>query len=163
MKIVNAYLSWAKNSTRPKAVVIYESMWGATEKMARKIVEGITDAGLEVKLFDVTVSDRTEIVKEMLEAKGFVFGSSTHDNDMLPTMGGFLEFIKGLKPKNRLGCVFGSFGWAGGANKEMEAVLKEAGIELASPGLSVKYAPDASDLKRCYEYGRELASRVKGD
>ena len=162
MKIVNAYLSWAKNNTKPKVVVVYESMWGATEKMARKIVEGIIDAGLDVKLFDVTVSDRTEIVKEMLDSKGYIFGSSTHDNDMLPTMGGFLEFVKGLKPNNRLGGVFGSYGWAGGASKEMEAVLKEAGIELASPGLSVKYAPDDSDLKRCYDYGKDLAKIVRG-
>ncbi|MBM3245156.1 MAG: MBL fold metallo-hydrolase, partial [Candidatus Omnitrophica bacterium] len=32
-KIINAYLSWAKNETKRKAVVVYETMWGATEKM----------------------------------------------------------------------------------------------------------------------------------
>ncbi|MCM8771040.1 MAG: flavodoxin domain-containing protein, partial [Candidatus Omnitrophica bacterium] len=102
LQIVDAYLSWAKNETAKKVVVVYETMWGATEKMARKITEGIAEAGIEVKLFDITTSDRTEVVKEMLNAKGFIFGSSTHDNDMLPTIAGFLEFLKGLKPKNRI-------------------------------------------------------------
>ncbi|MCM8757937.1 MAG: flavodoxin domain-containing protein, partial [Candidatus Omnitrophica bacterium] len=120
MKIINAYVSWAKNETEPKVVVVYETMWGSTEKMAQTIVEGIIDSGLEVRLFDVTRSDRTEIIKEMLDAKGFVFGSSTHDNDMLPTIAGFLEFLKGLKPKNRVACIFGSYGWAGGAIKNIE-------------------------------------------
>ena len=161
LKIVNAYARWAGNETRPKAIVVYETMWGATEKMARKIAEAISDAGVEVSLFDITVTDRTEIITQMLDAKGFVIGSSTHDNDMLPTIAGFLEFLKGLKPKNRIASVFGSYGWAGGAIKEIETVIKDAGIELAQPGLGVKYAPNPEELNRCYEFGREFADKIK--
>jgi flavorubredoxin len=135
-------------------------MWGATEKMARKITEGIIDAGISVKLFDIVVTDRTEIIKEMLDTRGFIVGSSTHDNGMLPTIAGFLEFLKGLKPKNRIACVFGSYGWQGGATQEMEEALKETGIESIQPSLSVKYVPDESELKRCYEFGREFAQKI---
>jgi len=162
MKIIKAYVSWAKNETKPKIVVAYESMWGATEKMARKIVEGIADAGISVKLFDVATSDRTEIIKEMLDAKGFIFGSSTHDNDMLPNIAGFLELVKGLRPKNRAIGIFGSYGWAGGAAKEIEGVLGEGGMELTVPSLTEKYVPDENEIKRCYEYGKEFAKIIKG-
>jgi len=161
MKIVNAYIGWAKNTLKPKVVVVYESMWGATEKMARKITEGITDAGIDVKLFDVAVSDRTEAIKEMFDAKGFVIGSSTHDKIMLPTIAGFLEFLKGMEPKNRIGCAFGSHGWAGGAVKEIEAVLQASGIEIAQAGLAIKYVPDEGEVKKCYEYGRDFAKKIK--
>ncbi len=161
MKIVNSYISWAKNETKDKIVVAYETMWGATEKMARAFVEGITEAGVHVKLFDASSSDRTEIIKEMLDAKGFMLGSSTHDNDMLPNFAGFLELVKGLRPKNRIAFVFGSYGWAGGAMKEIEGVLKEAGIELASPGFAVKYAPDENEIKRLRDFGREFAQKIK--
>ncbi|MCM8799421.1 MAG: flavodoxin domain-containing protein [Candidatus Omnitrophica bacterium] len=160
MKIINAYVSWAKNETEPKVVVVYETMWGSTEKMAQTIVEGIIDSGLEVRLFDVTRSDRTEIIKEMLDAKGFVFGSSTHDNDMLPTIAGFLEFLKGLKPKNRVACIFGSYGWAGGAIKNIENILKDTGIEIVQSSLSIQYAPDENDLKACYEFGKDFALKL---
>jgi flavorubredoxin len=61
-----------------------------------------------------------------------------------------------------VGCVFGSHGWAGGAVKEIEGILKEIGIELVQPGLSVKYIPDQDDSKRCYEYGRDFANKIKG-
>jgi anaerobic nitric oxide reductase flavorubredoxin len=162
MKIIDAYVYWAKNTTKPKITVVFETMWGATEKMARKIVEGIVDEGVEVRLFDVAVSDRSEIIKDMLDSKGFMFGSSTHDNDMLPAIAGFLEFVKGLAPKNRLACVFGSHGWAGGALNEIEGVLKETRIDLTSPPLAVKYNPDTTELKRCYEYGQNFAKIIKG-
>jgi flavorubredoxin len=159
MKIINTYISWSKNETKKKIVVVYETMWNSTEKMAKKIVEGITDAGVEVKCYDINKSDRTEIVKEMLDAKGYVFGSSTHDNDMLPTIAGFLEFLKGLKPKNRIACVFGSYGWAGGAVNSIEKIVKEAGIEIVQPAISVKFVPDEVELKNCYEFGREFAKK----
>jgi flavorubredoxin len=162
-RIVNAYLSWAKNETISKVVVVFESMWGATEKMARKIVEGISDTGVSVKLFDVALSDRTQIIKEMLDARGFIFGSSTHDNNMLPALAGFIEFFKGLKPKNRVACVFGSYGWAGGAVREIEDILKETGIELVQPGLSVKYVPDEDEIRNCYEFGRDFANKIRDE
>ncbi len=159
-KIIDAYLAWAGNQTKPKAVIVYETMWRSTEKMARLIAEGISDAGVEVKLFDINLADRTEVVKEMLSAKGFVFGSSTHDNDMLSSLAGFLEFLKGLSAKQRLGAAFGSYGWAGGAVKNIEGILQSAGIELALPGVSVKYAPDTDEIKRCYEFGKDFAGKI---
>lgn len=161
LKIVNSYVSWAKNTTTPKVVIVYETMWGATEKMSQQIAQGIIDSGVEVKLFDITQADRTEVMKEMLDAKGSLVGSSTHDNDMLTTIAGFLEFLKGLAPKNRIGAAFGSFGWAGGAVKSIENILKESGVELVLPGLGVKYVPDKNELKNCYEFGKNFAESIK--
>jgi flavorubredoxin len=160
MKIINHYLSWASNKTKRKVVVVYETMYGATEKMARKIVEGIIEAGVEVRLFDINQSDRTEVIKEMLDAKGYIIGSSTHDNNMLPNTAGFLEFLKGLKPKNRVGGIFGSYGWGGGAVNGIENILKETGIEVIHPSLSAKYVPDDNEIKQCYEFGRGFANSI---
>jgi len=160
-KIINAYLSWTKNETKPKAVVVYETMWGATEKMSRIISQGLIDQGIEVRLFDIAVSDRSNVIKEMLDAKGFIIGSSTHDNDMLTSIAGFLEFLKGLQPKNRIVVAFGSYGWAGGAVKNIEKVLQETGVELALPGLGVKYMPDENEISQCYQLGVDFANRIK--
>lgn len=161
IKIINAYAAWAKNETKKKIVIVYETMWDSTRKMARSIADGVIGEGISVKLFDISTADRTEVVKEMLDAKGYIIGSSTHDNDMLTNIAGFLEFIKGLKPKNRIACAFGSYGWAGGAVKNIEDILKEAGIEIAQPPLSVKYVPSQDELGRCYEFGKDFAEKVK--
>lgn len=161
MKILNAYLSWAKNETTHKVVVVYETMWGATERMAKKIVEGIIDSGVEVKVFDINKTTRTEIIKEMLESCGYIVGSSTHDNDMLPAIAGFLEFFKGLKPKNRIASAFGSYGWAGGAVNSIEKILKEAEIEIAQPAVTIQYVADKSELARCYKWGKEFAEKIR--
>jgi flavorubredoxin len=137
-------------------------MWGSTAAMARKIAEGLIDNGVLTRIFDVAVSDRTEVVNAMLDARGFAFGSSTHDNDMLPSMAAFMELVKGFKPKARLAAVFGSCGWAGGAVKEIEEVTAEGGMQLAQESLAVKYVPDQAELKRCYEFGVSFAKKIKG-
>jgi anaerobic nitric oxide reductase flavorubredoxin len=160
-RVINAYLSWAKGETKDKIVVVYETMWGATEKMARKIVEGIASRGTEVKLYDIAQSDRTEVITQMLSAKGYIFGSSTHDNDMLPNIAAFLEIIKGIKPKGRKAGFFGSYGWAGGAVKEMQEVLKDSGFDQTAPGISFKYVPDTSELAACFEFGSQFAQGLK--
>ncbi|MDD2702936.1 MAG: flavodoxin domain-containing protein [Candidatus Omnitrophica bacterium] len=159
-KIVNAYVSWAKQETIPRVVVVYETMWGATERMARLMVKGLMDAGVDAGLFDVNRADRTEIVKEMLGAKAFMFGSSTHDNDMLPNIAGFLEALKGLKPKNRMACAFGSFGWGGGAVSNIENIIAGSGIEISQPAFACKYMPDKEETVRCYEFGRAFGEKV---
>lgn len=160
MKIVTAYASWANNRLKNKVVIVYETMWGSTGKMARKIAEAIIESGTEVKLYDISESDRTEVFKEMLDAKGFLIGSSTHDNDMLPNIAGFLELLKGFKVKNRAGAAFGSYGWGGGAVKEIEDILKNTGINIVKEGLSIKYVPDEKEMKDCYEYGKDFIQKI---
>jgi len=160
-KIINAYLSWANNETKKKIVIFYETMWGATEKMARRIADGAADAGIPAKSLDINQSDHTEIIKELLDAKGYIIGSSTHGSDMLTNIAGFLHFLKGLRPKKRVGAAFGSYGWAGGAVKSIEEVLRKTGIEIVQPSLSVKYVPDENEIKCCYEFGKEFAKKIK--
>ncbi|MCK9594321.1 MAG: flavodoxin domain-containing protein [Candidatus Omnitrophica bacterium] len=159
-QIIKAYLGWAGQKPSAKTVIVYETMWGSTGKMAKAISRGLIDSGMEVQLFDINQADRTEVITEMLDARGFLFGSSTHDNDMLPQISGFLELVKGFKAKNRIAGVFGSFGWAGGAVKEIEDVVKLSGIELAVPSISAKFVPDTDELNACYEFGRSFAGKI---
>ena len=160
-KVISAYRSWARNDTIRKAVIVYETMWGATAKMARKLAEGLEDSKVDVKIFDINESDRTEVIKEMFDAKGYIIGSATHGNDMLSAIAGFLHFLKGLKPKNRIGAAFGSYGWSGGAVASIEKALKETPIEIAQGPISIKFMPDENDMKSCYEFGVNFAGAVK--
>lgn len=160
-RIMDRYLYWAANSTQNKIAVVYETMWNSTEAMARKIAEGITSQGVEAFLFDITKCDSTELSAYMLDAKGFVFGSSTHDNVMLPVIAGFLHYFKGLKPKGRKAFAFGSYGWSGEAVKEIETLLEEAGIEKVREGIRAVYAPSKEELDECFEAGKTFALNIK--
>ncbi|MCG8431564.1 MAG: flavodoxin domain-containing protein [Candidatus Omnitrophica bacterium] len=161
--VLDAYRRWAREETRSKVVIAYETMWGSTSLMARAIAQALTEAGIEVKLYDVALTDRTQIITQMLDARGFVFGSSTHDNVMLPTMAALLHFLGGLRPHNRFGCAFGSYGWAGGAVKEIEDHMRSCGIEVAQPAVSVRYVPDEKTLSECAAFGKSFAEKIRAE
>jgi flavorubredoxin len=69
--------------------------------------------------------------------------------------------VQGLAPKNRIASAFGSFGWAGGGVKELEAAISTSGITLLQPGIAFKYVPDDSELKACFEFGKNIADKTK--
>jgi len=161
MKIVKAYLKWAKGEAKKKALIVYDTMWESTEKMAKAMLEGISSEGVEVTLFRLPFSDNGDIIAELLETKGLLVGSATINNGVLPTLAPFLREMEGLRPRKKLAAAFGSYGWGGGATATIEKALKSAGMELVAPAMTVKWVPDKTELQKCYEYGKEFAKKIK--
>jgi flavorubredoxin len=97
---------------------------------------------------------------EVLDARALVFGSPTLNNGVFPTLADFLTYMKGLKPKNKIGAAFGSYGWSGEAVKSIENELRDMNVEIAAPGLKVQYVPDGDSLEACIEWGRTIGKAV---
>ena len=160
-KIIKAYLDWSTDVSKNKVVIVFDTMWGSTEKMARAIAEGVASQNVDVKLLKLRAANRTEAMTEILDAKAVVVGSPTLNNGIFPTLGSFLTYARGLKPRGKMWGFFGSYGWGGGAVKSMNEMARKAGFDIHEPNLEVKYVPDGEDLKKCFEFGQRLASKIK--
>ncbi|MDR1926135.1 MAG: FprA family A-type flavoprotein [Endomicrobium sp.] len=160
-EIMQKYLYWSSHSCKNRVAVVYETMWESTEKMARKIVEGVTSEGVDAVLFDVTKNDRTDIASYMLDTKGWIFGSSTHNSEMLPAMAGFLHFLKGSKAKKRKSFAFGSYGWSGEAIKDIEDTVSN--VTSFDSSLRVIFNPTDGELNKCFEAGKAFALKIKNE
>ena len=162
MKIVNAYLDWCTGKVvKQKAVVVFDTMWGSTDKMARAIADGITSQGVDVKLLKLRATDNTDIVTEITDAKAVIVGSPTLNNGMFPTLGQFLTYIGGLKPKGKIWYFFGSYGWGGGAVRGMVKMAKEFGFDVVEQAVEFKWVPTDEELKKCFEFGQQIAQKIK--
>ena len=159
--ILAKYEQWGNAYHNDSIVIVYDSMWGATEDIARRILEGASAAGATVKLHRLTTSPLSEIMNDILEAGGVMIGSSTQHNDVLATVGGFLTYLKGLRPVNKIGAAFGAYGWAGGAMKTLEQAMTDTGITVASPGLAFKWVADPKGQEQCFNFGLEFAKKVQ--
>jgi len=160
-KIVKSYLDWSAGISKQKAVVVYDTMYESTDKMAMAITEGLSSQGIEVKLLKLRVSDLSLITTEILESKIVIVGSPTLNNQLFPSVSAFLTYIIGLKPKDKLWGFFGSYGWSGEAVKYMTEIVKKVGFEVFNSGLTVKYVPNQEDLKKCIEFGKKIAIKIK--
>ncbi|MCW3982635.1 MAG: flavodoxin domain-containing protein [Candidatus Bathyarchaeota archaeon] len=162
MKIVNAYMDWCTGKcVKNKAVIVFDTMWGSTDKMARAIEDGLASEDVEVKLLKLRCTDNTDVVTEIVDAKAVIVGSPTLNNGMFPSLGAFLTYIGGLKPKGKTWYFFGSYGWGGGAVRGMEKMAKEFGFDVVEQGVELKWVPTADELKKCFEFGQQIAQKIK--
>ncbi len=158
--IIDLYKKWATQKPTAKAVVVYATMWHSTEQMARAISEALSQAGIKVKLLSMNETHRSEVVYEVLDAGALIVGSPTLNNNILPQMADVMTYLKGLKPVNKIGAAFGSFGWSGESVKHLEAMLKEMKVELVAESVAVKNAPGQDVLEKCHDLGKKIAEEL---
>ena len=142
------YLSWVAAKQVNKAVVVYDSMWGSTEIMAQAIKSGFEDHQVPVVIRSLKHSHISDIVTDLLEAKFVALGSPTLNNMILPSMGGFLTYIRGLKPKQKTAMIFGSYGWFPNALQTIKEAAVELGWQETQPLIQAKYRPTPAILEQ---------------
>jgi len=156
-KIINAYVKWSNQEPKRKALVVYDTMWHSTEMMAEAIVDALGQEGVDARPMHLRAWHRSDIITEVLDAGAVIVGSPTLNNGLFPTVSDFLTYMKGLKPKNKIGAAFGSFGWSGEAVKLINNELEDMKFELLDPGVKIQYVPDDESIAVCYELGKKIA------
>ncbi|MDT8378258.1 MAG: FprA family A-type flavoprotein [Desulfotignum sp.] len=160
-RILTAYDQWSRQEPVKKALVIFDSMWESTTKMARALTSGIESEQVGVRLMNTRKWHRSDIMTEILDAGAVAVGSPTLNNGIFPVIADVLTYIKGLRPQNKLAAAFGSYGWSGEAVKILNKEFEEMKWETVDPGVKVVYVPDEDDLKRCFDLGATLAKKLK--
>ncbi len=156
-KIINAYIEWSRQKPERKALVVYDTMWHSTEKMAETIVEGLGQEGVNARPMHLRKWHRSDIITEVLDAGAIFVGSPTLNNGIFPTVSDFLTYMKGLKPKNKIAAAFGSYGWSGEAVNLINKELEEMKFQVPDPGIKVQYVPAEVGIEACRELARKIA------
>ena len=143
-----------------KAVVVFDSMWGSTELMARVVADGLKNAGVSVKVLSMHGAARSDVITELLNAGALVVGSCTMNNEIFPTMADVLTYVRGLKPANLIGGIFGSFGWSQNAFKALHDYLTSMKVELVAEPVKVQFVPTKDDLMKCFALGETIGTAL---
>ncbi len=146
-KIVEAYRKWSAGEIDGKSVlIVYDTMWGSTEKIAKALYKEISHRGIPVKRFRLTNADYSDVITEAMKAKAILVGSPTLNNGLYPLVAEYLSYQRGLKPINKIGMAFGSYGWGGGAVKEIIKELEATAIDVLDEKIELKFVPRPEDL-----------------
>ena len=159
--ILDAYTAWSANEPKTGAVIVYDSMWHSTEKIAKTISEAFADKNVPAKLFDLKADHYSNIVPELLDSKYIAVGSPTINNQMLPTAAAFLCYLKGLSPKNREAFAFGSYGWSGQSIELAEKELEACGFHICMDRIRINYIPSEEQLNEIYKNVQNMIEQAK--
>jgi flavorubredoxin len=144
-RIIENYAGWASNRTVQQAVIVYDSMWGSTAKIARAIREAFEEKGISAYPADLKVTHISDIMTRLLESEYICVGSPTLNNGMMPAVASFLTYLKGLAPGKRTALAFGSYGWGGQSVPQIREILESCGFDLLR-SVKSRYIPRDDEL-----------------
>lgn len=161
VQIIDKYYEWSKEYHENSVVIIYDTMYDATKKLAEAIGEGLGKNNIKYKLFNSAVSDSSDLITEIFKAKGIIVGSCTVNNTVLSSIAAMLEEIKAHKYKGKIGAGFGSYGWSGESPKIITKALEDAGLKVVLEPIKVEYQPTDEDIQKAIEFGQNFAKHMK--
>lgn len=150
LQIVNKYAEWAQAYQEDQVVVAYDTMWEGTAKIAHKIADEIhiQSPDTVVKLYNISKSDKNEVMTEVFKSKAVAVGSPTVSNSILSSVAGWMEFMKQLKFENKKAAAFGCYGWSGESVKVLQEKLKEGGFQVVEENVKSLWNPDEEDFSK---------------
>ena len=154
-KIIGLYAHWASGQTAHKAVIVYDTMWGATARLAETAMAVLQDAGIPTVKYCLSNKHISEIMSDFLDAEYVLIGSPTLNNQLFPRVAAFVTYMRGLAPKNKKALAFGSYGWKSGVTANIQKIYEELGWQTVAP-FEEKYTPKPDVLEAMAERVREL-------
>jgi len=159
VQIVEQYLKWADSYKENQITIVYDTMWNGTRVMAENIASGIrqSDQKVNVKLYNISRSDKNDVITEIFKSKAILVGSPTVNRGILTALAALLEEIKGLRFQGKKAAAFGCYGWSGESVKVISENLQSAGFEVVDGGIRSLWNPDTTSIETCVEYGKKVA------
>ena len=158
LQIVEKYYEWSQSYQENQITIAYDTMWEGTMQLAHKIAKEI--AGLspdtKLKVFNISKTNKNDIMTEVFKSKAIAVGSPTVGQSILSSVGGWIDFLKELKFKNKKAAVFGCYGWSGESTKILRERLIDAGFDVVEPEIKCMWNPEESDFAKAADIAKAL-------
>jgi flavorubredoxin len=160
--IVDLYKKWAEyatGETEPGITLVYGSMYGNTDVVMNAVAQGISRAGIPVEIFDAARTHVSYILSSFWTKRGIIIGAPTYEVSLFPPMADVLNMAVRKRIKNKKAAYFGSYGWSGGALREMQKIIEPLKWDLVD-NFEFLGAPTEEDIKRAEEFGARFGEVV---
>jgi flavorubredoxin len=165
-EIVSLYKKWAEyasGKSEPGITLVYGSMYGNTDIVMNAVAQGISRAGVPVEIFDAARTHVSYILPSLWTKRAVMIGAPTYEVSLFPPMADVLNMAVRKRIKNKMAAYFGSYGWSGGALREMQKIVEPLKWDILDT-FEFLGAPSEHDIKKAEEFGARFAEIVtKGD
>ncbi len=152
--------SFASEQADPGVTLIYGSMYGNTESMMNTVAQGISETGILIEIFDVSRTHVSYILPSLWMNSGVMVGAPTYEAGLFPTMANVLRMAELKSINNKRFAMFGSYGWSGGALKEIKEIVEPINWQLTD-SFEFIGMPTDDELSSGEAFGREFGEYIK--
>lgn len=165
MRVLREYsdfASWQKGPAQEEITVIWGSMYGMTEKAVNYAIKVLEEENIKFKVHRVPETSWGTVLTSAWSSTGIIVAMPTYEYKMFPPMAAVLDEIGKKKVQNRVGFRMGSYGWSGGAQKELDEILDRNKMNWTwVDPVEFKGSPSKSDYQLIETRTRDLVKQVK--
>jgi flavorubredoxin len=158
--ILNAYKRWAAGETRQKAVVAYVSMWNSTEAMVKQMAETLANEGIEVSLHNLALTDIGDLARDLVDSRAIILGAPTVLGGAHPLALYAAHLFKALRPPTRFAVLLSSYGWGGGAARQIQELFSGLKIDVVG-AVEINGPPTKENMRQIGDIGKALGKKIK--
>jgi flavorubredoxin len=140
--IIDAYKDWVSDNVKNEVVLPYISMHDSTKKMVEHFVDALTERGITVKQFNLSVTDIGKLAISLVDAATIVLGSPTVLTAAHPKVAYAAILANALRPKIKFASIIGSFGWGGKMVEQIAGLIPNLKVEILEPVIAKGYPKD---------------------
>ncbi len=160
MDIYSRFARYLHGPAETAITLIWSTMYGNTGQVVKAMVEGVRSEGVPLHLHRVPHDHVSFILASALQSAGIILGMPTYEYKMFPPMAWALDMFDRKKIWNKQVLRFGSFGWSGGAQRELEMLTEKLKWTFVDP-VEWQGAPSEEVVKQAGLQAKKLAQRLK--
>ena len=141
-----------------KALVVYATRTGQTQKIAELIAEGVRFSSHEAELKSAADIKKPE---DLAGYDAYVFGSATYHGAMMPTMKQLLFTAETAGLDGKPAGAYGAFGWSGEAPGRILMPMKNIfNMQPVGDSLRLKSALLDGGVQMAQGYGKDVGGML---
>lgn len=156
--ILTAYKEWISNKVENEVIIPFVSMHGSTASVVEYLTSALVKRGINVKIFNLSVTDIGELAMALVDAPTIVIASPTVLGGPHPLALYIAYLVRIFKPKVRFVGIVGSYGWGGRIVDQLKEIVSNLNVELLQPVL-IKGLPKKEDYRTLDALADEIAEK----
>lgn len=164
-KIIDDYIRYAsyqKGPAKEEITLLWSSMYGMTEKAVNHAIKVLEKEDIKVNVHKLPETEWGTILASAWTSTGIILAMPTYEYKMFPPMAAVLNEMGNKKFQNRKAFRMGSYGWSGGAQRELDKIMDDCRMnwDFIEP-VEFKGSAREEDFKLIEERVKELVSEVR--
>jgi len=164
-KIIDDYIRYsryAEGAGKNEVAILWGSMYGMTAKAVNHVESILQREGVKYSKLEMPLASESEMVATVFKSAGVIIAAPTYEYKLFPPVAAALNELGRKRITGKVAFRFGSYGWSGGAEKELQEIIERNNMKwdfIAS--VEFQGAPKEEDLQKVEAGVLELLQKMK--
>lgn len=164
-KIIDDYTrfsQYADGAGKNEFAILWGSMYGMTAKAVDYVESILQREGVKYNRLEMPLESDSEMIATVFKSAGIIVAAPTYEYKLFPPVAAALNELGRKRISGKLAFRFGSYGWSGGAEKELKEIIARNNMNWEFiDSVEFEGAPKQEDLMKVEAGVLALLERMK--